>query len=199
LSIANNITMPYLKSVFIVLLLFIDGPSFAQNGTRKSWSATDSLQWSDFRGPVDPSSRFDASTHSGVSYTFSRNADLRSMRFIFTTASFMDRLQSWAKADKQTPELLSHERLHFDISEFFARKMLEAFNAHSYTTNYRDEIEKIFKQMMEARQTMEDLYDEQSNHFVNKAKQAEWARYVADLLSNNYTYQQALEKEPVAK
>jgi len=97
---------------------------------------------------------------------------------------------------KQTDALLSHERLHFDISEFFARKLLVALN-YPYTNDYKNEINQVYQQMMDARKVMEETYDAQANHGLNKLKQAEWEIYVSGLLSKDLTYQEALAKEPV--
>ena len=120
-----------------------------------------------------------------------------SMHFTFATASYMDKSKSWVREGKQTPALLSHEQLHFDISEFFARKLLQALNNYSYTSDYKSEIDQVHQQMADARKAMEEKYDAQTNHSLNKIKQAEWELYVSQLLSKKYTYEEALAKEPV--
>lgn len=149
-----------------------------------------------FSGPIDPASSFDAKTYSGLDYKWNAHITAGKLSIDFTAGSFMDKLLSWTKPKKQTPALLRHEQVHFDISAYFARKLLEAFNSYAYTDNYRNEIVQIFQQVNAARAEMEDEYDEQTNHSRNKIKQALWELYVSNLLSNNYSYNQALAAEP---
>ena len=179
-----------------VLLLFTFTSALAQEGLKKDWDQSNPLQWADFQGQIDQTSPFFASTSSGITYTWHVEINRDSRKFTFTVKSFMDKSRSWTKVEKQTPELLKHEQIHFDISEFFARKLQEALNGRSYTDDYKNEIGSIYLQMLEARSAMEAKYDDQTNHSINKTKQAIWERYVSELLSNNYAYKQALEKEP---
>jgi hypothetical protein len=187
------------RYALIVLLLFAKTISFAQNTSERGWDNTNPLQWSDFQAPIDPTSSFDANTYSGINYKWRMHIGQGKISFDFITSSFMDKSKSWTRPEKQTPALLKHEQVHFDISEFFARKLLVAFNGYSYTDDYRNEITRIFQQVNSARATMEDKYDEQTDHSRNKAEQAVWELYVSNLLNNNYTYEQAIEKEPVGR
>jgi hypothetical protein len=189
--------MPRIKHILIALLLFTSATVFAQDVNKRSWDPANPLQWADFQGPVDPTSKFGAVTHSGMSYTWHRQVVNGQSQFTFTAQSFMDKSKSWVREGKRTDGLLSHERLHFDISEFFARKLLVAFQDYQYTNDYRNEIDKVHQQMADARKAMEEKYDAQANHGLNKLKQAEWDLYVYQLLSKNYTYGEALAKEPV--
>jgi hypothetical protein len=189
--------MSQLKTVFIMLLVLTGLSAFAQDANKKSWDTANPMQWTDFQGQVESSSNFAAVTHSGMSYTWHRQVFNGRSNFTFTAVSYMDKSKSWVREGKQTPALLSHESLHFDISEFFARKLLVALKNCQYTDDYKNEIDRLYKQMMEARMAMEEKYDAQSNHSANKIKQALWALYVSELLSTNYTYEEALAKEPV--
>lgn len=163
------------------------------------WKADRPLAWADFTGPIDETSTFAASTHSGIDYRWRMNSQAGKMTFSFTVTSYMDKSKSWTKPDKQNDALLKHEQLHFDISEYFARELLKAFNSYTYTSNYRTEINDIFQSLSKARHDMEALYDEESQHSRNKLKQAEWELYVANLLSNNTALEDALKIEPSAQ
>jgi hypothetical protein len=191
--------MPQLKSALIVLFLVTSIVGFAQEEQKRGWDKDNLINWSDFQGPIDQSSSFDATTHSGMNYSWKVKTIQGQIKSAFTTTSFMNKSKSWTKPEKQTPALLKHEQLHFDIYEFFARKLLQVFNDHSYTNDFTNEIAAIFQRMEEARKAMEDKYDKQTNHSKNKLKQAEWELYVSELLSNNYSYEQAMDKEPSAK
>ncbi len=43
---------------------------------------------------------------------------------------------------------------------------------------------------------MENKYDDEAEHSLNKLMQSEWEIYVDDLLNNNYTLDEAIQKEP---
>jgi hypothetical protein len=53
--------------------------------------------------------------------------------------------------------------------------------------------------MNEARNKMEDKYDEQTDHSKNKINQAQWEYFVSILLSTNCSLADALNNEPSAK
>jgi hypothetical protein len=188
-----------IKPVLVVLLILNFSAVFARNDAILNWNKDYSLQWADFQSPVDQTSPFAANTHSGVSYSWNVKYNNGIPKFTFTAVSFMDRFKSWVRTEKETPELLKHEQIHFDISEFFARKLLEALNNYRYTDNYKNEIAQIYTQMMSARTAMESTYDNQTSHSIIKLKQAQWQNYVEGLLNNNYTYNQAIQSEPAAQ
>jgi hypothetical protein len=43
---------------------------------------------------------------------------------------------------------------------------------------------------------MENNYDKETEHSLNKVMQQKWELYVADLLNNSYTLDEAIAKEP---
>ena len=183
------------RLIIVFLFSLVCLSTEAQDAAKKKWDIASSLQWSDFEGQIDQSSKFQANTHSGISYNWRSYVD-STIKITFTTESFMDKSQSWTIPDKQTPQLLKHEQVHFDISEFFSRKLLQEFNSYKYTIAYKTEIDEIYQKIMQARKAMEDEYDNQTNHSINKIKQVIWENYIFTLLNENYSYNEALEKEP---
>ncbi len=184
------------KLALIIFITFFIKSVYGQSDTIKYWSKVDTLKWSDFQGPVNAKSSFDANTNSGLIYHWQVNFQGDSSKFSFTVNSFVNKHKSWVRTGFQKPRLLKHEQLHFDISEFFARKLLDDFNAYKYTSDYRNDIVKIFTRLQTSRQIMEDKYDEQSNHSLNAEWQQWWERYVAYLLQNNISYQKAMDGIP---
>jgi hypothetical protein len=186
------------KFIFIILSTFLVKTSFAQENDLKFWSPSEPLQWSDFKGIIDSSNGNHALPYTGVKYTWNLINNADSPKISFKVQSYVSRERSWARADVKNEEQLKHEQLKFDISEFFARKLLEAFNNYHYTQLYKDEINQIFYRITDARQAMEGKYHDQTQtiHSLNKAQQQLWAYYISDLLSHNYTYEEALAKMP---
>ena len=78
---------------------------------------------------------------------------------------------------------LRHEQLHFDISEYFARKLLVELNKHQYTDRYRDEMKQISVEMDKQREGMQLAYDQRTHHSLDRDQQAEWDKFITGLLA----------------
>src|ERR1700744_5250652 len=126
-------------AVLFILLFITKATAYGQD-TLKVWDQQSPVQWTDFKGTVDVAKHFLATTNSGTAYRWKAHVANGKVQCTFTTYSFMDRYKSWLRAGHEDTALLKHERLHFDISEFFARKLLEALNAYTYTLDFRKEI-----------------------------------------------------------
>jgi hypothetical protein len=189
-----------MRKHILLFLLIISAPGvFAQNEPKKLWDKSNPLQWSDFTGPVDASSKHFAHIYCGSNYKYKWVQKDGKYTFTFDVTGNMTPSKSWTKVEKQSPELLRHEQIHFDIAEFFARQMLAAFNSFPYTLDFENEINQIKTKIDEERSAMQLVYDKQTNHFLNKEMQARWELYVADLLSHDYKLEEALLKEPSIK
>jgi hypothetical protein len=170
----------------------------AQPAEQINWHADSLLTWNDFKGPIDSGSSFSAYTYYGASYQYKWHEHLGKYTFTFTTKSYALPDKCWSKVDKQTPALLKHEQLHFDITEFFARQLLIALNAHTYSSNYKAEIKQVNDEIVAKRQAMQELYDNQTNHSINKIMQARWELYIDNLLRNPFNLDDAIALAPVS-
>ncbi len=185
--------MHNLKVYFTTLLLYLSLSAGAQTN-KKFWSSYNRLRWSDYHGQPDSQSQFTAFTYFGLDYSY-RGTATSPYLFKFEVNSYMDRGLSWRKG---TPSinLLKHEQLHFDIAEYFAGQLLQAFNTQVYTENYKAEIAAVEQRIARLRRGMEEIYDAQTLHSVNRDAQALWDSYVAELMSKNYTLMEALNRMP---
>lgn len=59
---------------------------------------------------------------------------------------------------------------------------MAAFNAATYTANYREEIQAIFQRINKDRRDMQIKYDTQSNHSHDKGLQTVWEQYIHNQL-----------------
>jgi len=185
-----------MKFSLFLFLVFITACANAQD-SMKAWDSSDLLTWSDFKGPADGSSKLAAFSVLGAQMRYSQKQVSGVYSFTFEVVCVMSKNQSWSKKERQTPQLLKHEQTHFDIAEFFARKLIITLNEHKFTNNFKNEITEIQKQEYKDRMAMQVVYDNQTNHSINKEMQQKWEAYVADLLNANYTLEEALQKMPV--
>ncbi len=148
------------------------------------WSKEFRLTWADFRGKVPPAAVPAATTASGISYTYTANLIHHEVHLDFEVNAYFYPKESWYKPDQCDEITLSHEQLHFDISELFARQMRNRLRDTSFSDNVKAEIRKIYKETLEELQKFQELYDWETDFSRNRAKQLEWNQKIDSLLNN---------------
>ncbi|CAN5894633.1 hypothetical protein BH24BAC1_BH24BAC1_34600 [soil metagenome] len=136
------------------------------------------MAWKDFRGTAPAGNPYGATANTGIAYGFKYAKAGDQVELTFDVFCYFDKNGSWSKKEKQTPKLLQHEQLHFDIAEIQARRLRKAFASATFTDNYKGEIKGIFDQHMKALIEMQQRYDQESDHSMIPEKQAEWEAYV---------------------
>lgn len=147
------------------------------------WAENKKLTWSDYKGKVDRSAGAAASTatYLGIDYNFSP----RGLTYKITCS--FSRNKSWGL--HRNEYILSHEQGHFDISEIFARKLNKKMIAYKFDPDtYKEDLRKIYEEVLNEKESMQTRYDEETNHSINKDKQAEWLKVVKDLLKEFDSY-----------
>ena len=182
-----------MKSILLALILLTTvGPSvgFAQNEGCKDcipWEDSRKLTWADFKGTPKKLSPNAALTDSGMSIELICDGTTSMAK----VKCYFNPNRSWTK-DRQSASLLRHEQLHFDITELFVRKL------RAQLSRFGDDCEALSKHIEEYYQrnykefvAYQDRYDRESEHSLNKEKQAYWEQKVArelaalkDLASN---------------
>ena len=184
-----------MKTVVLIAALLFSKSIYAQQDSLKYWDKDQPLQWADFIAPVNEESRFYAETFSGMHYSYSWHSDGTVRTFNFKVNSVMNKGKSWSVVEKQSTEILKHEQLHFDISEYFARQLLITLNQYKYTEDYQKEIKNLYSSMETERSTMETIYDLLTNHSLNKKVQAKWEAFITDILIHDFPLNDVLTKE----
>ena len=172
------------KSIYFFVALFLGVTVFGQKNEVETikWSV-EKLVWEDFKGKPNPSKdHHAASTRSGITYSWSYTAKPEGIDLDFDVFSNFYPESSWVISGEETPALLAHEQLHFDISELFARKLLKAFQAYVPMRNIRRDLTKIYQQIEAERKRTQLLYDRQTNHGLLKEAQQEWEMRIAEEL-----------------
>ncbi len=175
----------HLQQLILILVFCLTGwTSYTQDDRYVLWG-TRSLTWDDFQGPIPSNSQFDALTNSAINLIYDgENASLR-----FTIETIFDLKGSWKKANVN-PYVLQHEQLHFDITEYHSRllrKKLKGYRFKSFATIESD-VKKMFNQAFDNANKMQVKYDKDTNHSINKKKQAKWNRKVKKLLKSVSAY-----------
>ena len=179
-----------MRGLIFILLLGTSLISFGQI----DWS-DGKLKWSDFSGPVPSNSKFDALTHSTISLDF----EGQNIILNFTIKSQFNPDKSWKKEGVDA-YILKHEQIHFDITEYHARllrKNLKSYKYKSFATIAPD-IQRMFDEASQKANEMQIRYDEETNHSINRKKQAKWNKKIQKLLNKTSSYKKATFKVSIA-
>jgi hypothetical protein len=168
-----------LMRLFLItaLICFLATSTYGQQNIR--WTDSQLLSWDDFTGPVNDTSKYDAESFAEIRYNYKFYGP---DDFEFEVYASFDKNSSWSRRHKQCESLLKHEQMHFNIAQLFAEKIQNEFENYTYTTSFDNQIVDLFNQKKAEYQAMQLLYDEETNHSLNKAKQKEWEELITSEL-----------------
>jgi hypothetical protein len=172
--------MHRLFSILFVLLPFL---SAGQQEELVHWKENRRLSWNDYKGRADRSAGAAASTatYLGIDYNFSPEG------LTYTITCSFSKNRSWGL--HKTDYILSHEQGHFDIAEIFARKLnmkIATYRVNKATC--KDDLKKIYEDIVQEKEAMQNTYDEETNHSIYKEKQAEWLKKIGEMLKEYASY-----------
>ena len=147
------------------------------------WSANRRLTWNDYKAKPEPGSGAAASTttYLGIEYDFSGGG------FSFKISSSFSRDRSWGQ--NKSEYILGHEQGHFDIAEIFARRLNKEMSEYEYNqTSYPQDLKKIYEEVMKDKEDMQNEYDDETDHSINRVKQAEWLKKIEKMLEELKKY-----------
>jgi Bacterial protein of unknown function (DUF922) len=168
-----------MKIFFKYIFLLLPFTGFAQTDTEEflRWNANKRLTWNDYKAAANPDSDAAASTSTILSIEYK----MSSSNFGYTINSYFSKTRSWGL--HKTPYILSHEQGHFDIAEIFARKLHKEMSSYVFNKKtYQKELKKIYEDVSEDKDEMQNEYDKETNHSINKEKQAAWLKKIETLL-----------------
>jgi len=146
------------------------------------WNAQERLTWADFKDQPPANDNAAAVTASGITYSFSSLQTKNGIEADFKVMAYFYPYKSWYKPEVCNDLILSHEQLHFDISELYARKFRDILRKKRFTKNIKAEVREIYKQVLKELAMFQDRYDEETNYSRNSEKQLLWNKKVADAL-----------------
>ena len=81
-----------------------------------------------------------------------------------------------------------HEQGHFDIAEIFARKLNKEITMFLTKSKRHEELNNIYTKVMNEKRDTQQLYDEETNHSINKSQQAAWNKKIEEMLEELKDY-----------
>ena len=159
------------------------------------WDFNNKITWGNFHAKADSNSDYTAEciTFFKCSFYTKNDSVFCRVRTFFNTA------KSWRKQTLLDNSYdINHEQLHFNITEIFARKIRQLIITNSLN---EESVQKIYNENVKACNDFQNLYDKETNHSINKIKQANWAKEINTLLLslNPYKEQSIYIKNPFCK
>lgn len=174
--------MGTLKYILCSIFLIVLGSTEIQEYETIEWSADYKLTWEDFKGKSPKSDRAAATTASGISYQFSTSALNGEIELDYLVSTFFYPNKSWYQPALCDSLILSHEQLHFDISELYARKMRNRLATTAFTQNVKAEVKQIYKEVLADLEAFQNLYDDQTNFSRDLEQQLLWNKKIHEAL-----------------
>lgn len=137
------------------------------------------ITWDDFRGKPT-NGRYGAAIFSNFAY--GANFQVKDGFIIATiqTKTYMVRGMSWVIPAAQDAYGLAHEQLHFDITRLVVerfKKKIAAMKA-DLVIDLNSMIQYEYLESYREMNQLQNQYDNESQHSINRQKQAEWAEKV---------------------
>jgi hypothetical protein len=162
------------------LFLFTIALMVKQDTPRITWDEDYKVQWQDFKGTPQHNTTTVAVTASGISFGFSsRKTETELVSFTTSVKADFYPERSWYIKERVNDTVLNHERLHFDITELYARKFRKRLQESTFTYNINDEMDKIHDAINKELGAMQKKYDNETDHSQIVEKQIEWEKYIA--------------------
>jgi len=172
------------KLLLIIVLVLALSVSISSQNVRGKEIRNRDIEWSDFSGDVDQSSKHDAYTFWMTTYNFtSPIAHGDNVRISLTVRLFLDSV-SWVKPDKRSARLLNHERGHYRIGRICANELERVISSTDFSRyNYRKEIDVLYWKIIDKYREINDQYDSDTAHYQNVEQQIFWDRKLESLLN----------------
>lgn len=170
----------YFMMRFFFIVLFFALVSFRETESETAiiWSENNKLSWIDFKGEPNNIGDEVAMTSSSIEFSYTGS----NATFKFNVLCKFFPYYSWSLKDKQNDYILQHEQLHFDITEWYTRKLIKQIKDKII---YKRDIAKLntivqnnFNELTE----VQLKYDKETHHSLNKESQEKWNKHVHEQL-----------------
>ncbi|MDP5230098.1 MAG: DUF922 domain-containing protein [Cellulophaga sp.] len=172
--------MGFAKTIGIVMLLFLISNEIQEETIL--WEKNKKLSWSDFKGTAQ-NNRAAAITASGLTYRFSTTKENnRVVDVDFEVFSYFYPNKSWYIPELCDTVILSHEQLHFDITEVYAQKFRNRLGKATFTNNVKAEVKAIYNQINLELNDYQDVYDLETDYSRDREMQMVWNARIDSVL-----------------
>ena len=142
------------------------------------WKDNHLLTWDDFQA-TPGISNLSAQTSSAIEMNYQTSGN----KITWHVASYFIPSQSWVKNSGKTDYILAHEQLHFDLTEVYAKMLRKRYKTEIKTAADHKKMNVIYTEIRKEWEKEQNRYDKETNHSINKTKQADWDTYIKQKLN----------------
>lgn len=165
------------KSIFFICCLFC----IQKDTPVLSWNEDKILDWSNYIGKPSFLSDAAAITASGITFGYSiEETNNKVVDIDLEIAAHFYPEESWYKEKHANAHLLNHERLHFDITEWYARKFKKRVKYLKYDSNVQRQLNRIYRKINKELDSTQRVYDKETDFSRDIPSQKKWEGYVTD-------------------
>jgi hypothetical protein len=168
-DLSNRLMFLLVINTLVLLVPAISIYKYLQTD-KKIWGSK--IKWTDFKGEVPrDTENFAAqiSTHFLLKYNKAFNVPR------IASVTVMSKSNSWASAiyaKYNSNNLLNHEQIHFDISEWTRREFQDSIGTLDKISEHT--VQDIYAYFLELNNKRQDEYDSASNHGSDVTNQIKW-------------------------
>lgn len=150
------------------------------------------LHWSDFRtlGERPPGERENAQIQAEIQnpteVQVATESDGTKRLSRFTVNVGIVRSGTWVVASEQSPALLRHEQVHWDMAGLVAHEEHRALEAlrEATATALQEAAQRVLARMQQKVDGLQRKYDRETDHGRLREQQARWNRLVQECIEN---------------
>ncbi len=167
----------------VILNVEYDTTAFKNSTDTILYKNNTTLNWSDFKDKPKDNESTVANSAIGFKYNAGIKTSGRQTIITVTTSSFFVRSKSWGKTAHKNAYILKHEQYHFNLARYGAELFKQNLLKEKITyNNFNSKINKAYYQAWNAYLKLQQQYDKESNHSINKPQQALWEAKIDGLL-----------------
>ena len=142
------------------------------------WSSARKLNWNDFKG--NPTNEvYAAQSNCAFAQSIIPIVENGAGIFYISVRAGFFKESSWVRKDQNTPVILLHEQLHFDIAEWQIRQLRkEIASANLNLGNYLIKINSLYNEAWNRYNAIQNEYDTETDHGTIPEDQEKWAKKV---------------------
>jgi len=169
--------------LLVIMILFLPVTRLHTQQQLIDWSTERKLTWDDFKASPDQNSPNAALTYAAIKmeYHYGDGVLVYHLRCLF------DQKASWGRV--KNDYILSHEQGHFDIAEWYTRKLNKSLQEYKpNVSRLAKDVGDIYQQIMQQFHQEQQQYDEQTHFSLDQDKQALWLKKINTALNQLKDY-----------
>ncbi|MES2796894.1 MAG: hypothetical protein V4683_13065 [Bacteroidota bacterium] len=141
------------------------------------------INFSDFSPKASSSGRFAASIFTNLAYEANTKMSNDTVIIDLATKVYQVKGMSWAIPQANNSYALNHEQTHFNITQLIAEKFKERLREEALPPlDFDSRIQYLYIEYYRKINQMQDRYDNETRHGLDKEKQVWWEAYVVEEL-----------------